>query len=306
MSEAPRTRTGVILHDWSKTGKSWSSLDRGLNLAEPDVTTVQEVDAWRQHDREYRGYPLPTYDLLMELGRPDAVKRWFGQIPHFHSKEGVFHSSLLFVHLYAITGFVEGTIYEIDNAESRGHSRAEVAECLALAFLHAPSAHGFFAMQDAIRARMQAYRDPVTPMKYPDGWASDPEFFEAGLDYSSPECSAMEVKLVEEWYARVTGEVPGWVSLLGRHKPELMKTYRNRFEHTVRVLPKQMMPWLLLSWEAERGYATGIRDGLLLCRGFGVTKAQAIEVISRSMLYGGHGSMSNAYAAAPDVLEDSW
>jgi hypothetical protein len=306
MADPERTKTGVILHDWTETGMSWSSLDRGLDLARPDLTTVQEVETWRQHDRDYRGYPMPTYDLLIELGRPDAVKRWFSEIPSFYTKTGGFFSPLLFVHLYAITGFLEGTIYEIDNAESQGHSKADVAECMALAFLHAPSGHGFFGMRDAISSRMHAYRERETSVTYPDGWEPDPDFFRSGLDFSSTDCSPEEVQLLKEWYERVAGEVPGWVQFLGEYKPELMKTYRNRLENTLRVLPKQMMPWLLLSWETHRGFEVGIREAVLLCRGFGVTKPQAIDAIGWGMLYGGHGAMSNVYAAAGDVLEQDW
>lgn len=306
MAEAQRTKTGVILHDWSNTNMSWSSLDRGLDLSAPDTTTIQEVEAWRQHDRDYRGYPMPTYDLLIELGRPDAVKRWFSQIPSFYSKEGGFFSSLLFVHLYAITGFLEGTIYEIDNAESQGHTKDEVAECLALAFLHGPAGHGFFGMRDAISARVQAYQNPQSPLNYPDGWSPDPEFLQSGLDFKSPECSASEIKLVAEWYERVTGEVPGWVAFLGKHKPDLLKAYRNRLENTVRLLPKQMLPWLLLNWETHRGYQIGIREAVLLCRGFGVTSTQAVDAITWGMLYGGHGSMSNVHQAAGELFDESW
>ena len=306
MAEPKRTKTGVILHDWSKTNKSWSSLDRGLDLSEPDFTTIQEVEAWRQHDRDYRGYPMPTYNVLIELGRPDAVKRWFSQIPRFYANEGGFSSSLLFTHLYAITGFTEGTLYEIDNAESQRHTKDDVAEALALAFLHAPSGHGFFAMRAAINARMERYSDPETPRAYPEGWEPDPGFFHAGLDFSVADCTAAEVGAVRAWYDRVAGEIPGWVEFLGTHKPNLLKAYRNRFENTVKVLPKQMMPWLLLSWETHRGYGVAIREAVLMCRGFGVTRTQAVDAITWGMLYGGHGSMSNVQRAAGDILDESW
>ena len=304
-SNLARGASGLVLHDWSKTHKSWSSLDRGLDLSQPDVTTVQEWESWRQHDRAYRGYPLPSYDLVGQMGRPDAVKRWFSQIPTFYATNAQTFSGIpVFVHLYAITGFTEGLVYEIDNCESRGYSREAVADVLALAFLHAPSASGMFHVHDAVLERMETYTDPATTIEFPEGWTNDPPFFDCGLDFSSQDMQDGELAKIEDWYREITGEVPGFVSFLGRHRPNLLKSYRNRFEHALRVLPNQVMPYLLLNYEVHRGFAPGIRDAVLLCRGFGLAKAQAMDAVAWGMLYGGHGGMTNAAAAAGDLFDD--
>ena len=298
--------TKVVLHDWSESGQSWSSLpDRGLDTSRLDVTTVQEWERWRQHDTRYRGYPLPTYDLIIKLGRPDVVKRWFLQLPAFYDPDRAFNSTAGWVHWYALTGFREGVLYEIDNCESQGHTRDEVVEMLALAFLHAPAAKGMWDLHDDVPKRIERYQ-PETMIQYPDGWAPDPEFFKAGLDYSTMDIQPGEVESIADWYMDVCGEVPEWVGFLGSVRPNLLKAYRHRFENTVRVMPKQMMPWILLQFEALRGHEAGIREAVLLCKGFGVRKQEAMNAVAWAMLYGGHGCMSTVSRAAGDVFEQDW
>src|SRR5262249_19015015 len=143
-------------------------------------------------------------------------------------------------------------------------------------------------------------------IKYPDGWAPDPEFFQAGLDFSTVEMQAGELDKIRDWYRRVCGEVPEWVEFLGKVRPDLLKGYRNRFENTVRVMPKQLMPWILLQFETIRGHEAGIRETVLLCKGFGVTKQEAMNAVAWGMLYGGHGAMSTVARAAGDVFDTDW
>ena len=77
--------------------------------------------------------------------------------------------------------------------------------------------------------------------------------------------------------------------------------------NSVRVMPKQMMPSLLLHWEATRGHEDGIREAVLLAKGFGMTKAETVNPVCWAMLYGAHGCISNVERAAGDVFErDDW
>jgi hypothetical protein len=74
---------------------------------------------------------------------------------------------------------------------------------------------------------------------------------------------------------------------------------------TLRQLPKQTEPYALLQSSITRGFAGGIREGLLLGRGFGVTKTQILEAINWGTFYGGHESLNLVDEVAGDVL-DSW
>jgi hypothetical protein len=217
-----------------------SGFKRGLDLDRPDITTVEEWQAWRQADTEFRGYPLPSCELLTDLGRPDVVKRWMAQTQVFGSTaphESFLLSSALFVTSARSSASPKGP-YEINNCERRDMTREETADVLAIAFLNSPSA-GTLRIRDAVVARMQRYRDPSseTQVTYPEHWQTPANFWDAGLDYSTSEMSAAEHASLVAWYERVTGEVPGYVPLLGDIRPRLLKAYRNRFEHTLRALP---------------------------------------------------------------------
>jgi hypothetical protein len=306
MDEVDVAETRVVLHDWSESGMSWSSLpDRGLDTSKLEVTTVQEWEKWRDHDTRYRGYPLPTYDMLIGLGRPDVVKRWFLQLPAFYDPGRAFNTTAGWVHWYAVTGFTEGVIYEIDNCESQGHSREELIEIFALAFMHAVAAKGMWDLHDIVPKRLERYQ-PETQIRYPDGWGPDPEFLKAGLDYSDMDMLPGEVEKIEDWYREVCGEVPEWVGFLAKLRPNLLKAYRHRFENTVRVMPKQMMPWIWLQFETLRGHEAGIREAVLLCKGFGVSKETAMNAVAWGMLYGGHGAMSTVSRASQDIWDTDW
>jgi hypothetical protein len=276
---------------------------RGLDLTNPDVTTLEEWESWREDERINRGYPLPTYEILGEIGRADAVKRWFQQI-HYFTTPTSFTTTLRFLHYYLIEGFEDGVIYELRNCERNGHAKAEVADAVAVAFLHAPS-KGMHVMSDRAREYLRTYREPVTPFRWPDGWTREPERLHSGLDFSDPEMQPGELERLHGWYERVLGEVPRSVRLLGEFRPNLLKTWRNRFEHCLRAAPTQLLPYLLVHYESLRGHEEGIREAMLLARGLGLPKTHAIDAMVWSMLYGGTGAMANAERAAGDILR-SW
>jgi len=275
---------------------------RGLNLSELDSTSPEELEGFRETERTTHGFLLPSYDLLVAGGRADVVKRWFTQMIHFfNTEESTNVGGLLHLHLYAITGYIEGAVYEITNGRQ---SRAANMEIFALAFLHSPSG-GLSEVAHAVeKYLLHEYEEPEAPFIWPEGWAPDPDFFKAGLNFSAPEMLPGELEMIEEWYERVTGEVPRYVRFLGQFRPHLLKGYRNRFENTIRVLPKQIMPFILLHYECYRGHEEGIRDAVLLAKGFGLTRTQTVDPIVRAMLYGAHGAVSNADRAAGDLLRN--
>jgi hypothetical protein len=282
--------------------KGWSAKPRGLDLTTPDVTTLDEWEAWRQNERLNRGWPLPSYDMLGEIGRAADVKRWLLQIREFMGDEG-FSTPMVWLQHYLQIGFDQGVVYEVQNCQKVGHTKAEVAEGVAVAFLHAVSG-GMTEVADTAREKLRGYEEKDERVAYPESWAPDPEAFASGLDFSNPELTPAELKRLEDWYHGVMGEVPESVQFLSRFRPGLLKAWRNRFEHAVHVMPKQMMPFMLLHYETMRGHEAGIREAVLLARGFGMTVTETCDPIVWAMLYGGHGSAANAWRAARDVLEN--
>jgi len=282
---------------------------RGLDLALPDAITSEEWTAWRESERRTRGYPLPSYELLGEFGRTDVVKRWMSQVRRLPDLPGTTPETLRIaalgaLHLFAVTGFEPGVLFEITNAETAAFARAEVVETLAVAFLQGP-VQGTHEMAPAVAERLRRYREPPAPGAYPEGWDVDPGALASGLDFSDPELTAEERARLERWYTEVTGEVPRSVTLLAEHAPTVLKAWRARFETVVRVMPKQMLPFLLLQYETYRGREDGIREAALLARGLGMTRAQTVATIVWGMNHAGAAALSTAARAAQEVL-DAW
>jgi hypothetical protein len=273
----------------------------GLDLSKPDVTTPEEWESFCEGMRATVGYVLPTAELFGEF-RPDVWKRFAAQ-SRATEPAGSFGSHLRYLHYYAIIGHVSGVLYQIRLVQHGGHTREEVVETLALAILHSPN-YGLHDGGHEIVEALRNYEARAEVFVWPDGWAADPEAFRSGLDFTAATMLPGELELLEEWHRSVAGEVPRYVRFLGQHRPDLLKAYRNRLENTLRVLPKQMMPFLLLHFETIRGHEEGIREAALLGRGFGMTKTQALDAVSSAMNYAGHAGISTVDRAAGDVFAD--
>jgi hypothetical protein len=275
-----------------------TSLD-GLDLDTRDTTTPEEWEAYRESQRAALGRVLPTFELFGEF-RPDVVKRFLRQSGAV-DEPGSFGTQLRYLHYYAFLGHTEGVLYQLGMVERNGHTRGEVLDTLALVTLHSPN-FGLHYMGPKVADALRRYRAREEPFGWPDGWRHDPAELASGLDFSAPDLRPGELELLEAWYDRVTGEVPRHVRFLAVHRPALLKAYRDRFENTLRELPNQMLPFLLLHFETIRGHEDGIREAALLGRGLGMTKKQALSAVASAMNYAGPAGISNVDRAAGDVF----
>jgi hypothetical protein len=277
----------------------------GLDLAHPDSWTGTEESRFREWYRFMKGATLPGHDLWIEL-RPDVLKRYRQYAVTMSRSESEFPKIgvLCYLHNYAIVGFEGGIRYQITNARKRGRAQKDdVVSTLALAFLES-GPRGTGAVAAAAREQLLEYEDPE-PSAWPEGWAFEPEAFRTGLDFSTPDLSDAELRLLTQWYERVCGEVPAYVRFLARHRPDVLKAWRNRFEFAVkRSLPKQMVPLIQLQWEVFRSRGPGIREAALLARGLGVDRSFAQNAVARGMLYGGPTAATVVEEAAGDVFDD--
>jgi hypothetical protein len=154
-------------------------------------------------------------------------------------------------------------------------------------------------------ARDHTWGETTSTAKWPMGWGPDPDAFKSGADFRSPGVTEADTRKILAWYEKRLGEVPSHVRLLARHRPDLLKWYRQRYENTLKLLPKQAEPWSLLQISILRGYKAGIREGMLLGRGWGIMKTQILEAISWGTFYGGNEALGLVDEAAGDVL-DTW
>jgi hypothetical protein len=276
----------------------------GLDLSRPDEITEQEKEAFTQTFLSFTG--RPHYGLNFWLDRrPDILKRyrnWSDRINTRGDVKTYNPNGYGFVYLYGMTGYEVGVKYIVNVEQRLGLTKEQVLEGIAAAFLWLGPrgmetvAHGLADYE---------WITPSAPAIIPANWAPDPEAFRSGLDFSTPELSDAELSSLTEWYLRVEGEVPGYVSFLSSHGRRLLKAYRNRFETALTLLPKQVMPYLMIHINVMRGHREGIREGVLLARGFGMTREQTAEAIAWGMFYGGVASGSIVDEVAGEIL-DGW
>jgi hypothetical protein len=150
---------------------------------------------------------------------------------------------------------------------------------------------------------LRSYEDPPSDGRFPPNWSFDPQAFASGMDFSTPTVSEEDVERLRDWYTQTIGMVPRYVDFLARHRPGLLKAYRDRYEHAIRdSLPKQMLPYLMLDYNVVRGFSEGIRENVLLGRALGMTREQLLDAICGAVLYAGAEALSIAEEAAGDVL----
>jgi hypothetical protein len=268
--------------------------------------TDLERRAFREYYEQTKGYILPGYQFWLDH-RPDVAKRKLMTVFAADSEESRLRQApynLAALHYYVILGYGDGIMYETRHARQRGVTKGEVLDVIAISYIHA-HAHGLQVVQKVASQYLAEWPDHKTAGNaYPPGWEFDSNAFDSGLDFTVVELTHQERISLESWYMRNIGEIPGYVSFLLKYRPQLVKAHRSRYEAAIKGgLPKQMMPYILLYFNVIRGFSQGIRENVLLCKTFGVTRDQIVGCMSRAMAsYGGPDSISIAAAAAEDIL----
>jgi hypothetical protein len=276
----------------------------GLDVTSPDVTTQEEIDAYRA---EYLGSNkglLDSFEFWLEF-RPDVLKRHKARTRHFRTAnepDRPLVQILAAIHAYTISAFPEGVAYEIRLAQTLGARKTDVLDTLSVAWIH--SGHRGMYAAAAYADYLRTYEDPPPSSPWPDGWAFDPRAFDSGMDYARRDATAEDMERLRDWYRTTLGEIPPYVRFLAGHRPGLLKAYRDRYEHAIRdTLPKQMLPYLLLCHNVGRGFRDGIRENVLLGRALGMTREQLLDAICFAVLDAGINALDVVEDAAGDVLD---
>lgn len=272
----------------------------GMNLLEPDITTEEEIAQFRQFYSYAKKEQNKSYEFWLEF-RPDVLKRH--KLRTVSRTEGPAYPipALAALHQYVVTAFNDGIGYEIELSRTMGARRGDVLDVISVAFIHSghPGMYEATTHADALRG----YVELTDVERFPPNWSFDPHAFDSGMDYSVKEASREDVRKLTDWYERVTGEVPRHVRFLADNRPDLLKAYRNRYEHAIKdSLPAQMLPFLLLHYNAVRGFAGGIRENALLGKALGMTRQQVLNAICLAELHGGAEVFDIVTEAAGDVL----
>jgi hypothetical protein len=193
--------------------------------------------------------------------------------------------------------------YVLHSWRARGLNKAQALEMLAIAFVHC-GPRGMQTIAEA--AEGIEYEDnPKVAAKFPAGWAPDIAAFRSGLDFSTVDLTPAEKASLYDWYLRTIGEIPPYVRFMAEHRPRLMKTHRARIENMLYVLPKQMWPTTMLYYHVMSRLAEGIRENVLLCKAWGVSKADTLDTIGNALVYGQMEAATMIQNEAGDVF-DGW
>lgn len=282
---------------------SISPYQDGLNVSNPDVTTPEEIAAYRAEYLNTNKGLLDSFEFWLEF-RPDVLKRHKARTRHFTTTREPSYpvvALLAMIHQYTIASFEEGVAYEIRLAQTNGATRTDILDTLSVAFIHSghPGMYAAASYADYLRT----YEDPAPANRFPAGWSFDPRAFDSGMDYSSREASKQDMERLLDWYQSTLGEIPRYVSFMAQHRPGLLKTYRDRYEHAIRdSLPKQMLPFLLLNHNVVRGFHEGIRENVLLGRALGMTREQLLDAICSAVLHAGVNALGIVDEAAGELL----
>ena len=289
----------AINHGFDPASGNW--VHRGLDLSKPTELTRDEAEAFKHHYATQFGHSLDGLDWWLDQN-PEVLKRYrlYSSLTLRVEPAITGNGTLTF---YALMGYVTGVRYVLHSWRTRGVSRAQALEMLAIAFVHC----GPRGMQTIAEAAEGIEFDdrPKVPAKFPEGWSPDVEAFRSGLDFSTVDLGAKEKSLLYDWYLRTIGEIPLYVRFMAEHRPRLMKAHRARIENMLYVLPKQMWPTSLLYYHVMSRKAEGIRENVLLGKAWGVSKADTLDTIGNALVYGQMEAATMIQNEAGDVF-DGW
>ena len=287
---------GIDLEDAAR--RRAQLVHRGLDLNNLDETTEEEKAAFRSHYHAQFGYDHKGLDFWLDAN-PAILKRyrlWAGLTLPVRGAQIPGHGYLAF---YALLGYEEGVRYTLPG---RGKNKQYAMEQVGIAFLHCGPA-GMETIARALDGLTWPEQDE--PVEYKAPYFPDPEAFATGIDFSSPDLTPEEFGKIEAWYERYLGEVPGHVHFLGQHRPAMLKAHRNRIENLLEVSPKQSLPISLLHFFVLTGHGPGIRENVLLARGFGVHKEDMLSAIANALAYAGPEGATLVHEVAGKEI-DAW
>ena len=285
-------------------------LDTGLDLATDSITNGERERtlAWYREHHDHGDLDLAPFIRYQMHHDPASFKRLrrhlfaLGREPDDRPLP-IVAAVLLYVYSYAVLGNGKGTLYEIVAARALGVTRAQTVETLALATLQGgPLAVNAFA--EHCDAYIAEWPEDEGDVRWPQGWAPDPDAFRSGIDLGTDALEDGELGLIRDWYERMEGGVPAHVELLAELAPDALKTQRARFETAVRgELPAQLVPLQQANLSAIRLAKAPLRRSLVLARSLGVRRGEALATLLWAAVYGGDAVMETALEAVSDVLE---
>lgn len=283
----------------------------GLDISNIHELTDEEKNAHLISGWQNRGplYQLWCNELTADYASPEWVKLHAIGTGYPTNSLGGRHLSdylLWSVHnlpSYVMLGWETGIQNEFWALWNFGMPKEQSMELVMFAQLYA-GMRGLGHTYRAVGDLLPAWGPPPIEIEWPEGWAPDPEAFKSGLDLSTREMTAQDRTNLESWYERNIGYVPKSIAFGLKYHPEFVKLNRAKWEVTIRTLPKQVAPYVMLKMNAVAQNREGLREATLLSKAWGVTRQQVIQLLEGVAFYftGFEGWYAPA-EAIDDVLE---
>ncbi|HEX4737336.1 MAG TPA: hypothetical protein VH331_07230 [Allosphingosinicella sp.] len=299
MPEITTTELRKVSGGFDPDSGNW--VHRGLDLSKPTELTPEEASAFKGHYGTQFAVPMHGLDWWIDRN-PEVLKRYrlYCSLTLRVEPAVTGGGTLAF---YMLMGYVKGARYVMNSFLNDGLSKAQALEMIAIAFVHA-GPRGMETIAEAMEG-LDFPDEPDPPARFPAGWVPDIDAFRSGLDFSTLDLSADEKAALYDWYLRTIGEIPPYVRFMAEHRPRLLKTHRARIENMLYALPKQVWPTALLYYHVMSRVAEGIRENVLLCKAWGVSKSDTLDVIGNALVYGQMEAATMVQREAGDVF-DGW
>jgi hypothetical protein len=287
----------------------------GLDLDNVHEFTEQEKNANLLAGRKDRGpmYQLWCNELIDDYASPEWVKLHSRATRHCdagghdeYSQPDYLIWSVHNLTSYIVIGWETGIRNEFFALWRHGLPKDQTMEIVMFAQLYA-GMRGLGHVYRAVGDFLPVYSLPKIPNVSPDpavwpaGWAPDPEAFKSGLDLSKREMTAEDRQNLESWYEQNIGYVPKSIQFGIKHNPEFVKVNRAKWEVSIRTLPKQVAPYIMLKMNALSQNRDGLRESALLAKSWGITKPYIRQLLNGVVCY--FAGFEGYYAPA-DAIDD--
>lgn len=280
----------------------------GLDLNDLDYTSPDEIDDALQHVWSWRGPLYEMYATSLQLDHAPAfgkISRWASDIFGRPAGErSVVLQSCQNIHSYMMYGWETGLRNEFYTLWRFGMSKEQILELVMFSQLYA-GMRGLGHVYHAVGDSLPSWGPPKQEVLFPEGWEPDPAAFKSGLDLSTRELTDQDVQNLTDWYERTIGYLPDSLAFGIKYNPKFVKLNRARLEVTLKTVPKQLAPYLMLRHNTITGSVEGLKESALWAKAWGVSADEVIRGITNTAMYfTGFEGLYAAFEAIDPILEN--
>jgi hypothetical protein len=286
-----------------------TELSEGLDLSSIDSTSEEEVQQNLAHIWSWRGPMYETYAMSLYMDyAPDFGKlsRWSGDVfGRLSGSRNVILASAQNIHTYMMLGWETGLRNEFYVLWRNGMSKEDTLELVMFSQCYA-GMRGLGHVYHAVGDFLPVYAPPTKPAEYPEGWAPDNAAFRCGLDLSTRELTSQDVTNLTDWYEQTIGYLPKSIKFGIKHNPKFVKLNRARWEVTMKRIPKQLAPYLMLRHATITGSVESLREAALLGKAWGITPDLIVRAVTNTAMYFTHFEGLYACEEALEPILEHW